>query len=148
MLLWIFKCRILPFMFQTCDKICQICHTLIVSLTKILQLSTCLVSKNINILLKHDFRLGDDRHFITWTPGHQAAPRSNSLTYFGHILCTLHVATFSPKAADLPLIFFLKEEDLITGKNSINNEEKYVFFFRIDVFPRLINSINFLFNFV
>lgn len=29
--------------------------------------------------------------------------------------------------------FFLKEEDLIIGKNFINNEEKYVFF-RIDVF--------------
>lgn len=45
-----------------------------------------------------------------------------------------YVVIFSLKVVDLLLIFFLKEEDLIIGKNFINNEEKYVFFFRIDVF--------------
>lgn len=60
--------------------------------------------------------------------------RLNLLIYFGYILCMFYVVIFSLKVVDLFLIFFLKEEDLIIGKNFINNEEKYVFFFRIDVF--------------
>lgn len=59
--------------------------------------------------------------------------RLNLLIYFGYILCMFYVVIFSLKVVDLFLIFFLKEEDLIIGKNFINNEEKYVFF-RIDVF--------------
>lgn len=59
--------------------------------------------------------------------------RLNLFIYFGYILCMFYVVIFSLKVVDLFLIFFLKEEDLIIGKNFINNEEKYVFF-RIDVF--------------
>lgn len=54
--------------------------------------------------------------------------RLNLLIYFGYILCMFYVVIFSLKVVDLLLIFFLKEEDLIIGKNFINNEEKYGFF--------------------